>query len=388
MTAALRYWLDLTRALLLRPVPRTEAELRAWTLAQVVLLWDRVCTASGDTFAAYVQRSGVRLPVGWLRHRSVAAAALYAWPLLAILLVRKLEGERSGHYRRALLRPDLYAAFPGMPFSAEVVQKRRADIFVAVFNAWHFAQTRSPSYTLEDKSDFARLAREAGLPVVPELSLEEASTSPGPFIVKDPSLDQGLGVRRVASVAELAALPDRERLLLQRCLENHPELLAILPPDPPLCTLRLTTTWQGDSAVCHIAYFRIGDAGAHLDNVSRGGLFVEADLETGVLLPGLTHAMLHGKEPPGHVLRAAGAAQDFAGRTLPQFEAAKALCRRAHAALAPDLLSVGWDVALGVEGPVLVEANVFAGSFEVRQLADSYGLTTRELLRRLGSDPG
>jgi len=377
-----RYYAGLARALLRRPTPANEEELRYWYLAQVIFLWDRVCTAEGETFAQYVQRSGVRLPVAWLRWRVVALFALCAWPAIAVALLARRE-DRAAQLRRALRRPDLYAAFPAMDFSEAVVQRRRADMFVAVFNAWHFAATGSESYAIEDKRVFARRARALGLPVVPELTLDEARGLPGPFIVKDPSLDRGLGVRRVEDSAELCRLEEGARLVIQPCLENHPELLPLLPPRPPLCTLRLTTTWNRDAADCHLAYFRIGESDGLVDNVSRGGLFVEVDLRAGTLLPGLTHAMLHGLETPRDVDRAPGARRDLVGTTLPHFAAARALCERAHAQLAPDVLSIGWDVALRPEGPVLMEANVFAGSFEVRQLADSYGRTTREVLRRL-----
>jgi hypothetical protein len=382
-----RYYAGLTRALLRRPTPANEDELRYWYLAQIVFLWNRVCTADGESFAQYVQRSGVRLPVAWLRRRAVALCAIYAWPAIALALVAR-RGDRAVQLRRALRRPDLYAAFPGMAFSDAVVRQRRADMFVAVFNAWHYAATGSESYAIEDKRTFARRARAHGLPVVPELTPDEARALPGPVIVKDPTLDRGLGVRRVDDPAGLSRLADVGRLIIQPCLENHPDLLPLLPPRPPLCTLRLTTTWDRDTAECHIAYFRIGASGGSVDNVSRGGLFVEVDLRAGTLLPGLTHAMLHGRETPRDVGRAPGAHRDLAGATLPHFAAARALCQRAHALLAPDVLSIGWDVALCPEGPVLVEANVFAGSFEVRQLADSYGRTTREVLRRLWFPPG
>jgi hypothetical protein len=382
-----RYYTGLTRALSRRPIPANEEELRYWYLAQIVFLWDRVCTADGETFAQYVQRSGVRLPVAWLRRRAAAVCALYAWPAIAIALVTRRR-DRAVQLGRALRRPDLYATFPAMAFSEDIVRRRRSDMFVAVFNAWHYAATRSDSYAIEDKRVFARRARAHGLPVVPELTPEEARALPGPFIVKDPSQDRGLGVRRVEDSAGLSRLSDVERLIIQPCLENHPDLLPLLPPQPPLCTLRLTTTWDRDAADCHIAYFRIGESGGAVDNVSRGGLFVEVDLRAGTLLSGLTHAMLHGRETPRAVGRAPGARRDLSGATLPHFAAARALCQRAHALLAPDILSIGWDIALRRAGPILVEANVFAGSFEVRQLADSYGRTTREVLRRLGSRPG
>ena len=383
MSEALRFYAGLTRALVAGPCPVSEDELRYWYLAQVVALWNRVCTIEGDTFGEYVQRSGVRLPVHLLRRKEVALAALYAWPAIAALLVRRHKGDRRTQWRNALLRPDLYSAFPGMAFSDAIVRERRADMFVAIFNAWHYAATRSQSYAIENKRTFALRAREKDLPCVEELSLEIARSMRGPFIVKDPAEDMGLGVRRVDGPQELDRIPGVERLIVQRWIENHPDLMTLLPPRAPLCTLRITTTWDSDAPACHIAYFRIGASDGHVDNVSRGGLLVEADLESGALRPGFTHAMLHGREAIRPVPRAPGASRDLAGARLPGFDAAKALCRRAHEALASDLLSIGWDIALRPEGPILVECNVFAGSFEVQQLDDSFGRTTREILRRL-----
>jgi hypothetical protein len=49
----------------------------------------------------------------------------------------------------------------------------------------------------------------------------------------------------------------------------------------------------------------------------------------------------------------------FEGRTVPFYDDAVALCRRAHFALAPDLFVIGWDVAITPRGPVTLEANLF-----------------------------
>lgn len=265
---------------------------------------------------------------------------------------------------------------------ARDVRERRADMFVAIYNASHYAATRSDVYAIEHKGVFAERARAAGLPVVADVPLATTRTMPGPFVVKDPRKDMGLGVRVVDRPEALAALDGIEALLIQPRLENHPALTPLLPMRAPLCTLRVTTTWDDGRAVAHIAYFRIGASDSAVDNVSRGGLLVEADLQTGTLRPGLTHAMLHGREALRGVARAPGASRDLTGATLPHFAEARALCERAHEDLAPELLSLGWDVALCEHGPVLVKCNVFAGSFEVQQFHDSFGRTTREILRR------
>jgi hypothetical protein len=188
----------------------------------------------------------------------------------------RARGERLEQWRRALRRPDLYAAFPGFRFPAREVEERRSDIVHAVFNAWDFTAARSSDYAIEDKRVFEATARRAGLPVVPGLSPEEARRAGGPCVVKDPGRDTGLGIDR-------------------------------------------------------------GD----------------------------------------------GAEQAFAGTELPFFFDGVELARTAHRTIARSPVSVGWDVALTADGPVLVEANVFAGSCEIFQFSDSSGPGTRAILERI-----
>ena len=373
--ALLAYYAGLTRALLSQDGASGEADLLYFFLAQPVRLWNRPCRIEGDTFARYVARSGVRLPPWSMRSRLVVLAALYAWPALACLVTRRHRGRALEQWRNALRRPDLYATFPEMRFDPRAVDQRRADVFVAIYNAYDYHARRSDSYAIEDKRVFFERASAAGIPCVPMLSREEAARSGGPFIVKRADLDMGLGVRRVADVHALAALDISPAELIQPCLENHPALTDIVPAGAPLCTLRLLTTRRGaGDFTCHVGYFRIGSAGSVVDNVSRGGLLCEVDLDTGCLDAGLTHDMLHGRAPVEPV-RSIGGAGELVGRKLPHLREAVALCRDAHARLAPDLVSIGWDIALAAAGPVLVECNVFAGSFELRRFHDSFAVT-------------
>ncbi len=388
LRALLAYYAGLTRALASRRGPAADADLLYFFLAQPVRLWDRTCRIEGDTFARYVARSGVRLPPWSMRSRLVVMAALYAWPGLACLVARRHRGLALEQWRNALRRPDLYATFPEICFDARAVAERRADVFVAIYNAYDYHARRSDSYAIENKRVFFERASAAGIPCVPVLSRDEAARRAGPFIVKRADLDMGLGVRRLADPRALATLEVSADELIQPCLENHPALSDIVSTGAPLCTLRLLTTRRGArDFVCHVGYFRIGNRGSVVDNVSRGGLLCEVDLDTGRLDAGLTHEMLHGRAPVQPV-RAIGGASELVGRQLPQLREAVALCRDAHARLAPDLISIGWDIALTPAGPVLVECNVFAGSFEMRRFHDSFAITRAAVLAHLAEFHG
>lgn len=382
-----RFWRTLTRFVSSRRAnPRDTEEILLWSMARAVHLWNETSHTDGSTFSEYILKSGVNIPARVMRMRAWVVIAMFAWPVLAWLIVHKHKGQRSEQWARALLRPDLYAAFSRIAFSGEAVRERRSDMVHAIVNAWDYSTGRSSDYTIEDKRVFEERARQASLPVVHSLSLEDARRLGGPFIVKDPGTDMGLGVSLVSTFDELTALLARGNLLVQAPISNHSQLRAILPKHPPLCTLRLVTTRVSGQTHCHIAYFRIGASDAAIDNLSRGGTLVEVDLSSGRLLNGVVYDALQGKVAVGAgIQQIPGADQPFAGRELPLFVASVDLVKRAHQTIAPSLISIGWDVALTDGGPVLVEANVYAGSYEILQFNDSYELGNRAILERINA---
>lgn len=199
------FWRRLTHFLIdRRRVPRGIDEILPWSMATTVHLWNEVCRSDGATLSEYILRSGVNLPAFLLRRRVVVVIAVYSWPLVAWIITRKHGSDSRIHWRRALRRPDLYAAFPRIAFSEQAVVARRSDMAHAIFNAWDYWTGRAPDYAIEDKRVFAERGSASGLPVVRALSLDEARVAGGPFIVKDPTEDMGLGVTIVDDFEELA----------------------------------------------------------------------------------------------------------------------------------------------------------------------------------------
>jgi hypothetical protein len=142
-------------------------------------------------------------------------------------------------------------------------------------------------------------------------------------------------------------------LVLQRRLSNHAELQPLGPAG--LCTVRVVTLRDRESGGIDVllAAFRMPTGSEVADNFARGGLASPVDVRTGELghatYKDLACAYLDMGEHPD-----TGAV--IAGRRLPLWGEVIALALRAHKVFA-DFPSVGWDVAITVDGPVLLEGN-------------------------------
>ncbi|SLN52478.1 hypothetical protein ROA7450_02636 [Roseovarius albus] len=97
---------------------------------------------------------------------------------------------------------------------------------------------------------------------------------------------------------------------------------------------------------------RAGRAGSCSDNLSNGGFMIEVDHEAGYLKRG-RYAPEHGgafvDEHPDSKF-------PFVGFQIPYWEEAIELCFRTAMAL-PSVRSVGWDVAITDDGPLIIEGN-------------------------------
>jgi hypothetical protein len=156
-----------------------------------------------------------------------------------------------------------------------------------------------------------------------------------------------------ALVAYLAEQSMQAPLLLQRRLANHPALVDLGPQG--LCTVRLVTFRRpvSTNAEVLLAAFRMPQGEDVADNFARGGLACPIDLGTGRLGAavykdlGLAHLDVEQHPHTGGAI---------SGRQLPYWQEVIELGLRAHQAF-PEYPSVGWDIAITSEGPVLLEAN-------------------------------
>jgi hypothetical protein len=204
----------------------------------------------------------------------------------------------------------------------------------------------------------------SGRPLVPgDVAGLLAHETPLDFVVKPSGGHHGLGVRVLrheggelvdlegvrttpeALAGELLGDPEFDLHVVQERLRNHPDLAAVFAA-PALQTVRLTTfvAASGEVQVLH-GCLKIASGGGNIDNFrggATGNVLVEIDMPTGRLLRPWA--------PDG------GAPPDVEGRRLPDWEEAVALAYRAAALLLPQR-TMGFDVGLTPDGPVIVEAN-------------------------------
>ena len=239
--------------------------------------------------------------------------------------------------------------------------------------------------TISDKSTFSGWAATHGLPAVPIIARfadggtedgspeEVADRLPqGDLFAKPTRLTWGVGAVRWihaggglwsaadgsrmdagAIVSHLCEASRRDPFILQPALRSHPSLAPLAPH--ALCTLRCITFLDASGEPRLVgAALRLPVGQMIVDNVSSGGMFAGLDPDTGRLTRGfrVRHDRLF--EP---VTAGPDGSTRLEGFPIEQWPAARALALAAQRAAAP-LPSVGWDIGLTGDGPVLVEANI------------------------------
>lgn len=157
----------------------------------------------------------------------------------------------------------------------------------------------------------------------------------------------------------------RGRYLIQECLRNHPDLMDL---GGELTSLRITTcaNEHGGFEVTNAVLKMSLAAGVAVDNFHQGGAVCKVDVATGTVGPAWDSwikrpCVVHEAHP------ATGAR--IAGRVLPCWPETVAMLEKA-AALFPDRIMVGFDVAITDRGPVIIEGNVQQGSDMVQRTHD------------------
>ena len=154
-------------------------------------------------------------------------------------------------------------------------------------------------------------------------------------------------------IEELYTEVIKSGFLFQETVKQHPELNKLNPSS--LNTIRFDTFINPDGKIEILSgYIRMSIANLHVDNISSGGCFVGIDLNTGKLNK---IAYLTFKNYGVKVLTAHPVTDTvFENFTVPLFTEAKEFVLRT-ASFMPGLRIVGWDVAIGESGPVLIEGN-------------------------------
>ena len=194
-----------------------------------------------------------------------------------------------------------------------------------------------------------------GLPVTAELACKHrAGTGGSGFRLLKPPVECLASERELARWLE-RQLPKRGDWIIQDRLTNHPALTAIT--QQALSTTRITTVLNetGEPEVVAALQRYAMAPEALVDNASKGGFISSIDPATGRLSAGRrgrSAGDVHSTHT-NHPLNGAA----IEGRQLPDWREALHLVTRAHADAFAEYTMIGWDVALTVDGPLLLEGN-------------------------------
>ncbi len=167
----------------------------------------------------------------------------------------------------------------------------------------------------------------------------------------------GTPVEPAALYGEICAHPEYALYVVQERVRNHPEIEEIAG-SPVLQTLRFTTVVRPDGTVAIVAAslkLAVGDGDTdNFHNGVTGNGFCLVSLDVGELGP-------LGLRPPGRygvdlTPTVPDTGVQVEGRRIPYFEEACALVRRGSPLFLP-MRTLGWDIAITPDGPVVIEAN-------------------------------
>lgn len=178
------------------------------------------------------------------------------------------------------------------------------------------------------------------------------------FMVKPLDGCCGKGVELVelssydSAEAAFEALVSGDPVELEELIVQHSAVSAIYPH--AINTVRTVSITK--DGVPHIicTYFRIGNGGRHVDNFNSGGMVAPVDEVTGIVKDRAIdkNKTLYANHPQ------TGA--PIQGFQFPDWDKAMEMVKQA-AVRVPQVGYVGWDVAFGPDGPMLVEGNNFPG---------------------------
>jgi hypothetical protein len=180
----------------------------------------------------------------------------------------------------------------------------------------------------------------------------------------------GTGARTIS--ADLEGLQqiqsDNEGTIVQEIVAQHPALASLNPAS--VKTIRIHTLLVDHNVESHVAALRVGRQGQIVDNIAAGGLCVGIDMATGRLAR-------FARTKPQFTTRRFDRHPDtgvaFDSITIPFWPEVLELVRRGAHAMSP-LRSLGWDVAIAPDGPVVIEVNA-AWDCAVFQLCQPLGAT-------------
>lgn len=142
-----------------------------------------------------------------------------------------------------------------------------------------------------------------------------------------------------------------DRWIIQKRIANQAPEYAQFHPQS-INTIRIVTLNRGNSIVVLSAIFRMGVKGSFVDNWSSGGIIVGVDLNSGTLEKWGFFRPRYGtkcdRHPESVII--------FENFKLPYWQDIVRFVKQTHL-LFYGIYSVGWDVCMTTDGPMLIEGN-------------------------------
>lgn len=157
---------------------------------------------------------------------------------------------------------------------------------------------------------------------------------------------------RAITPEELEARIQGAEYLFQEVVEQHPDMARLYGGS--INTMRLLTVRSLKDGQLHLmpSILRIGANGSYVDNTSQGGIAVGFNLQTGQLHQYGFFKPQFGKKTELHP----DTGIRFADFKIPFLKEAEEMALHFHSMLS-DIQSIGWDIAIGPDGPIFIEGN-------------------------------
>ncbi|CAM3611853.1 sugar-transfer associated ATP-grasp domain-containing protein [Erysipelothrix urinaevulpis] len=181
------------------------------------------------------------------------------------------------------------------------------------------------------------------------------------MMIKETQNLMGHGVEKI-TISDIENVDE----FVQKCLENkqylweefftqHTEMARLYPGS--VNTLRVITFFDGDEVAILEKVLKIGNGG-HLDNFAAGGMYTILSEEGKVLYPAFdAKANAFSIHPSSQV--------EIIGFEVPHYDKVVELVKNVGRQV-PQIPYVGWDIAIGQEGPILIEGNYNSGVFQMK----------------------
>ncbi|VAW84128.1 hypothetical protein MNBD_GAMMA16-743 [hydrothermal vent metagenome] len=148
-----------------------------------------------------------------------------------------------------------------------------------------------------------------------------------------------------------------KKFIVQPAVEQHQVLHKLCPSS--INTVRIHTFALNNEIIINSALLRMGNGTSYVDNATKGGFFAKIDIDTGQLASTATNKTKYG----GIVTDCHPATRvKFEGITIPYWSEVLQTIKVGVEQLKP-LKWLGWDVVIGIDGPIILETNQNFGVF-------------------------